>query len=232
MWLGSAIILMIGLVTSAEHFFGLDLGFDRLLFPNSLMTTALHPGRPGPLMSFHFCLIGLALLLFDTQRKALAAIRESAIVVAGTLSYFGLVGFLLGRNQQTVFAVMSPLAGVIAIFGCIDILTIAPGGLLVPLLRDPGPAGLIARRLMPVPLVLPVLTMLLRAGLRQMGIVEGPAAAERSIRRWTCSLPFAILWFSGLKVLAVDSYAPRRPRTSFDDPATISMSGFNCALAS
>ena len=203
-WCGSAIVLLIGLVTSAEHLFNLNPGFDRLLFPGSLSSTALHPGRPGPLMSLHFCLTGVALFLFGTQRTIPAAIRESVTVVAGTLSYFGTIGFFLGRTQQGLFAAMSPLSGLLAILGCTAILASAPGGLLVPLLRDSGPAGLIARRLTPVPLVFPVLTMLLRATLRRLGVPESPAAA--SIYTAVDVLAaFAILWFSGLRVLAVDT---------------------------
>jgi hypothetical protein len=88
--------------------------------------------------------------------------------------------------------------------GCTAILVSAPGGLLVPLLRDSGPAGLIARRLTPVPLVFPVMTMLLRATLRRLGVPESPAAG--SIYTAVDVLAaFAILWFSGLKVLAVDT---------------------------
>jgi signal transduction histidine kinase/ActR/RegA family two-component response regulator len=203
-WCGSAIVLLIGLVTSTEHMFNLNPGFDRLLFPASLSNTALHPGRPGPLMSLHFCLAGIALFLFGTRRTIPAAIRESVTVVAGTLSYFGTIGFFLGRTEQGLFASMSPLSGLLAMLGCTAILVSAPGGLLVPLLRDSGPAGLIARRLTPVPLVFPVMTMLLRATLRRLGVPESPAAG--SIYTAVDVLAaFAILWFSGLKVLTVDT---------------------------
>jgi signal transduction histidine kinase/CheY-like chemotaxis protein len=216
---GAGITLAIGLIFSAEHLYQVDLGFDRLLFPHELMAAAQYPGRPGPLMCFHFCLIGLALFLIGTERKALAATREAVTVVAGTLSYFGLAGYLMGTNQQGIFATMSPVAAVIAMLGCITILAIAPGGLLVPLLRDPGPAGLIARRLMPVPMILPLLTMLVRAGLHRSGIIDG-AIGGTVYTAVDVLAAVGILWFCGRKVMAVDALrcrAEEELRQSRDD---------------
>src|SRR5438067_106563 len=55
----SGLVVLIGNVTWGEHLFGMDIGFDTLLFPRSLLSIALHPGRPAPVTAFTFVLIGL-----------------------------------------------------------------------------------------------------------------------------------------------------------------------------
>src|SRR5262245_39494298 len=55
----SVVVMIIGLVAWGEYVLNRDIGFDRLLFPQLLLRTARHPGRPAPLTGFNFCLFGL-----------------------------------------------------------------------------------------------------------------------------------------------------------------------------
>src|SRR5882724_5464552 len=59
MYSAAILVLLIGVITWSEFLSGKSFGFDALLFPNSLLKTAVHPGRPAPTTGFSFALLGL-----------------------------------------------------------------------------------------------------------------------------------------------------------------------------
>jgi hypothetical protein len=64
----SGLVVLIGAVSWVEHLTAFVTPFDKLLFPGSLWTQALHPGRPAPLSSFVFVLLGTSLILLPYLR--------------------------------------------------------------------------------------------------------------------------------------------------------------------
>jgi len=199
---GSLLVLAIGAVVWAEFILDKDPGFDRLLFPNQLLHTVRHPGRPGALSAFHFCLLGLALLLIPVRRKALVLIRECGVVTVITLCFFNFVAYVFA-GFRTAPETMTPLTALSALLAAGGALILGQGGQLIPLLRDTGPAGLIMRRLMPVPLVLPAAAAAVRIALGHLGLYGGPpgAAIFASVNILAA---LAIVWFCCSKVLSVD----------------------------
>jgi signal transduction histidine kinase/ActR/RegA family two-component response regulator len=199
---GALLVLVIGAVAWGEYVLGKDTAFDRLLFPKLLLHTVRHPGRPGPLSGFHFCLLGIAMLLIPVRRKVIVLIRECGVVTVITLCFFNFVGYVFA-GFRTALETMTPMTALLALAAAVSALILGQGGQLIPLLRDTGPAGLITRRLMPVPLVLPAAATAVRILLQHFGFGGGqPGAAIFASVNILAAI--AIIWFCCSRVLSVD----------------------------
>ena len=88
-------------------------------------------------------------------------VREWTAVTILTMCYFGFVAVMSSWGTAAPDSI-SPFAALLGMLAAASVLATGPNGLLLPLLRDSGPAGLIARSLMPVPLILPAVTMIVR----------------------------------------------------------------------
>ena len=203
--IGSVSVLLIGIMVWSEYVLNTNFGFDRLLFPRTLMSTAHHPGRPAPLTGFHFCLLGIALLLLRTERKTSVLVREFCALTAITLSYFAFLRYMRSFEfgASLVPGTMTASAALLALLAAGSALALGAGGRLIPLLRDSGPAGLIARRLMPVPLLLPVAGTAIRLALRRVGLYDGESGAA-IFASLDLLAAIAIVWVGAQKVLSVD----------------------------
>ena len=162
-WPLATLVVLIGVVSSLEHLSGLSTFFDTLLFPRSLLTNVPYPGRPGPLTSFQYILIGAGCLTLPLRRTLIVILREFSAVIILSLAYLALLDYI--RAGLTHDLAMSPVAGALAILVALSILIVAPEQRLLHLIRDPGTAGILVRGLMPVPFVLTLLTTLVRIAL-------------------------------------------------------------------
>src|ERR1051326_1425852 len=198
--LGGA-VFVIGSIIWAEYALNVNPGFDRLLFPGRLWTSVTFPGRPAPLTAFAIQLIGLMLVLLSSRRTVAVLIREACALTVITLCYFAFIGYPLRTGVTAEFAL--PMATALAMVSAACVLLAGAEGRLIPLLADPGPAGSFARRLMPVPFVLPVLTTAVRLGLRNFGISHSPAG-NFLLSSLDILATVGIIWFSSSQVLRVD----------------------------
>jgi len=91
----ASLVLLLGLVTLSEYFFGWNAGIDQLLFaePAGAILTS-HPGRMSDITAINFALIGGALLLMEA-RLWMAVQVISLVVAAITLLSIG--GYLFGN---------------------------------------------------------------------------------------------------------------------------------------
>jgi signal transduction histidine kinase/ActR/RegA family two-component response regulator len=199
---GGLMVLAIGAVVWGEYILGTDSGFDQMLFPKLLLHTLQHPGRPGVLSAFHFCLLGIGLLLVPVRRKVGVLIRECGLVTVFTLCYFNFVSYVFAGGRPTPER-MTPITALLAMLAAGSALILGRDGNLIPLLRDTGPAGLITRRLLPLPLVLPAAANAVRIVLQYFGFDGGqPGAAIFASVNILAAI--AILWFCSSQVLRVD----------------------------
>src|SRR5262249_36432979 len=152
-----------GVVTGLESLLGIDTGFDRMLFPSGILKSVRYPGRPATLTSVKLILVGSGCLFLPLRRAAAVLLREFAAVTTIALAYVALVEYLRAGGSRD--GAMSPVATALAALSAVGILAVAPEKRLLTLVRDPGPAGLLVRRLMPVPFVLAFVTTLARIAL-------------------------------------------------------------------
>jgi signal transduction histidine kinase/ActR/RegA family two-component response regulator len=218
--IGAILVFALGAVVSAEHIqHAGSTAFDQFLFPTQLPRNSLLPGRPAPLAGFRYCLLGVMLAFLGARRRGLVVVREWTAMAIITLCYFGLVAALSSWGTNAPQSI-SPFAAILGILAAANVLTMAPNGLLVPLLRDKGPAGLIARSLMPVALILPAITLTLRQLLTHVPVDDSRRPDGILFASVHILAALVIVWIGASKVLSIDSLrrkAEDEVRASRDD---------------
>ncbi len=149
----------VGLLTLLEYLLGWDLRVDQLLFheaPGAVGTLA--PGRMAPASALGFVLVGMTLLVHKLEGRAawLPTALGIAVAVPGVVSLVGLifaVPNLYGVGIHAQLAVPTSLAFIALAVG-LGALRPESGLLGVLLANDTG--GVIARRLIPVAVFLPL----------------------------------------------------------------------------
>lgn len=125
--IGLAIAAFAGL-TLSEHWIGLDLGIDNLIYQTPAVTG--HAGRMAFNAAMAFAFIGAALFLANIRNEGLQG--KSAGVILGTLTFFiglnGLIGYLSGSEALqtwTGLANMSVLTAIACIALGLDLVLLA-----------------------------------------------------------------------------------------------------------
>jgi PAS domain S-box-containing protein len=157
---GGAVVLLIGGLTLLQWIGGFSFGLDApLMFGREWgRVGVLYPGRMGPIGSLAWTLIGVALVLSAAlpRWRSLAsalAVTTAVICAPSLVGYCYGVGPLYNLPQFTIIAlqtstfIMAVSAGLIASH---------PDCEPMRMLLDPGGAGLLARRVLPLMLVVPV----------------------------------------------------------------------------
>ena len=158
--LPAGIVGLLGLASLVEHLSGMSLGLDELLFPAALAATQLpNPGRMSLASAFGFLLIGLALFLVHGASREGRIGSQLLSLLAGLIGLVGLVAYLYGvpllagpdfySSMALHTSLLFLLLGLAASFARPD------SGLIAEIVAD-GLGGLMARRLLPVVIVLPM----------------------------------------------------------------------------
>jgi signal transduction histidine kinase len=153
-------IALIGLVKLSEYLFGWELGIDLLLYRNLLEGPSGFPGRMAANTALCFTLVGLALLFLDAEthpgRRPAEWLTLGAALVAG----MAVIGY--AYQMQALFDVanhipMSLNTAIAFLLLATAILSSrADRGLMRIFLAD-SPGGVLARRLFPTALLIPVI---------------------------------------------------------------------------
>jgi signal transduction histidine kinase/CheY-like chemotaxis protein len=202
--IAATLVFALGAIVCGEHL--LDLGstrFDRLLFPGLLSHNSPLPGRPAPLAGSRYCLLGIMLYLLRSRGRILVLVREWTAVTILVLCYFGFAAVLSSWGTSAPQSI-SPFAAILGMLAAANVLVTAPDGILLPLLRDRGPAGLIARSLMPVALILPTVSLILRQLITHVPVDEGRRPHGVLFASINILAALAIVWIGASKVLSVD----------------------------
>ena len=215
----AAFVFLIGFIDWTEFLTGRDLGLDTLLFAHALPVSQ-HPGRPASATGFNLLATGIALLLYRSRKTISTIVCEAAAITSFTFCYLHITGSLLRRSVepgQREGMVLS--SSVLFVFIAGAILLSRPEGKIVGLWRSRGAAGILSRWLMPVPLVLPVLSGLIRKSGTALGLFDSAAVGSIiSFLNILCAL--FIVWGASGQVLRLDRLrqkAEKDLRDSYDD---------------
>jgi PAS domain S-box-containing protein len=151
---GAAAVVCIALLTLLEYATGWDLGIDQLLFADR--SGGPFPGRMSLVTCFSFALLGLALLI-GARRASQPA--HALIYAALLLDWIAVVSYLYNIHSLysvSPFAMIAVHTAIGQVLLGIGILCIQPTYGLVGLIRQESQAGLTARRLLPVAVLLPL----------------------------------------------------------------------------
>ena len=189
-------VATLGGATLFEHLSGIDLGIDTLLINTQLGNrAAVAPGRMGPPASTAFLLIGIALLLRPTRARRLVPIFAVIVSALATLS---ITGYLFGADplfsisRYTGIALQT--ATMILALGLGIVASIPEQEPFRTLSKDTA-AGLLARRGLPLVILLPIALGWLRVAGQQAGWFDtglGTALLVLVLIAMLC----ALLWWS------------------------------------
>ena len=156
----AGVVLLIGALSLFEYLSGTDLGIDQLLFhePAGAIGT-LAPNRMAPVSALCFMLFGAALLVegkTEAARRLVSVLALATLLptLASALIYLYDTDNDYGLSHFLQMAAHTALAFLVLAMG---LLCSRPQEGAVALLRSHDSGGALARRLLPVSLLLPVL---------------------------------------------------------------------------
>jgi PAS domain S-box-containing protein len=173
----SRTLAAVAAAVAAAKLFGLALkiepGVDQILFPNSLSGGGGPPSRMAPNTALAIGLLGLALIGAGARSARGVLLSQIAAGISAAIALFALLGYLLGMSTLYGLARFIPMA----VHTALAVLVLSIGtvaarsdmGLMV-ILRDKGPAGVLARTTLPLAILIPVGVGLLRLAGQQAGL--------------------------------------------------------------
>ena len=148
---------LLGLLSLIEYFTGLSLGIDKLLYLDRAHLSGFSPDRMAVVTAFSFVAIGSSLLLSNSSRTRGAG--EALALAAGTFALFFLAVYAYGVRGLFWFGMDKGMA----LHTAAAFLILAIGVLLVRnndltlLLGSDTTAGMFARRILPIGILVPLL---------------------------------------------------------------------------
>lgn len=172
-WACALAVISIGLLTLGEYLTGTDIGFDRLLFKESLQVTGTSfPGRPSPHTALNFLLLGSALLSIRMKTvrayrlAQIFALMVALIALMALVGYIDQVAYLYSITSYTGMALHTALIFLILSAG---VLFIHPECGLMSFVMSDTAGGMMVRRLLPATIVIPAAG----GGLIMLGVRRG-----------------------------------------------------------
>ena len=185
--LGGVVVLFGGL-TLLQYIVGADFGFNhQLLFGRTWgQGTTLTPGRVGPPASTSFLLIGAALVVLSAPgiRAARRIVPIMGVVVC-VFMMFSLIGYLFGARDFYAIPWLSAIAlqaATMLLALAIGLIVSVPESQPMLLLRERSTAGLMARTVLPILVVMIPSVIWLRITGHELGFYdEGTSRALGAI---------------------------------------------------
>jgi PAS domain S-box-containing protein len=199
---GALLAFALGAVVCSEYLAGAGpSAFDKLIFPSHLPPNALLPGRPAPIAGLRFCLLAVVMLLAHSRNRPVVLVREWSAIAVIVICYFGFVSVVTEWGTPSPRSI-SPVAGILGILAAVNLLATGQNGHFVPLLQDRGRAGIIARSLMPVAMILPVFNTILGLVFAHFRIYE--SAGKVAVLSINILTAITILWIIASKLHGID----------------------------
>ncbi len=160
--LGCGLGMMIALTALAKF---ADLAFgavpvDRLLFDSLLAgPPGTQPNRMAPNTAGSLLLVGLALVLVARRERGAQLAAQALGIAVALISTFALVGYVFGIDPLTAVGPFIPMAlhtGAALLVTAIGIISLSRDTPLTLVLRDSGPAGSMARLVLPCAVLTPI----------------------------------------------------------------------------
>jgi PAS domain S-box-containing protein len=161
---------VIGAVVLGEYTFNTSLGIDHPLFKEAVMAEPeLHTGRPKPSSAFCLLMSGAALLLLDARQRRWVPILALFSLVGGLLGVFGHAYGVSVLYWMAPYPPMTLYTSVLLIILNLGILAARPDHPFMTGLSGQSPGSQMARRLLPMIVLLPFVIGWLRLIGQQRG---------------------------------------------------------------
>jgi PAS domain S-box-containing protein len=157
---GAAIVLSIGLTKVLSLIFGWETNIDQWLFHAQLSVAQGHfPSRMAPNTAFCFVMSGAALLFLDVETKRGNRLAEFLAVVCSLSALLAILGYVYsvsGFYKVGGFIPMALHTAITFIILCAGILLARVDKGILAIIGSDTAGGFMARRLLPVAVVLPI----------------------------------------------------------------------------
>jgi PAS domain S-box-containing protein len=174
----ASVVAVVGLLSLLEHIAGWDLGIDQLVFLDEdpwEMFGRVRPGLMAPITAVDFVLLGCALLWLDwtvTYRSWRVGPSQLLAFVANVGAIVGVTDFVLGAHTPYTHIALQTAVTLFVL--SVAIACARTGWGLGALLASSSYGGILARRLWPPAIVLPLL----------IGVVSWNAYAAGLLSEW------------------------------------------------
>lgn len=183
-------------LTLAEYAAGWNIGLDQFLFQDVQDTHTVYPGRMTPVTALSFAISGVSLLLFAVPRGRWP--QQTLALATGLFGLTGLLGYLYDVKQLYQFAGVTSMA----LHTAAGFLVLAVGLLfartdgLARVLSGAGPGSQLARRFLPVVILLPILLGWLHEAGERSGVWGAPVGAGLLVLMMLFSLLVVVWWIA------------------------------------
>jgi PAS domain S-box-containing protein len=154
------VVVLIGVATLIEYFFGLNLGIDQLIFGDPLGSNGTSsPGRLAPTTATAFIAIGLALTLLDSKAPPVRWTAQALSLWSGVIAMSAINGYLyhavvLSRIWLYTQVAIHTAIGLLLLSG--GVFFARPRSGIAGDLTGEGSGSLMARRLLPAVFLVPI----------------------------------------------------------------------------
>jgi PAS domain S-box-containing protein len=152
---------------------GAGSALDEILFADRLAGGVGPPSRMAPNTAIALGLLAGAIGLSSVRSRAVMLLAQSLAGGAAAIALFAIIGYLLGMTALTGVAHFIPMA----VHTACAVLVLAVGAIaarsdtgLMVLIRDRGPAGMLARTTLPLAVFIPVGVGLMRLAGQRRGL--------------------------------------------------------------
>lgn len=179
------LVALLGLLTLGEYFFGWNPGIDQLLVHD--LSGAEQPGRIAYVTAVNFSLIGIGLLLLDLELRYAPNTSQLLAVTALCISSLAFIGYIYKFPAFYGMATFYPRIGMArcAALGFVvlgfGLLCARPASGMMRIILSDTAGGFILRRMLPVPILVPVTAGLIQAFAQHFGM------ADKSLLAWLFS---------------------------------------------
>jgi PAS domain-containing protein len=168
------LVALIGFLTLTEYLFGWDLGIDQRLLREALGSAgSLAPGRMAPVTALNCLLLGIALLLLSWDRAH--GLLQFLTLTAIILALLAVIGYVYGVTSlyriPLYVSVALHTAATFLVLG-VGLLCARPTRGAMRMVTRESVGGLLARRLLPAALLLPLILGWLRLAGQWTGLYD------------------------------------------------------------
>jgi PAS domain S-box-containing protein len=161
----AAIVFLISTLSLLEYFFNINLGLDQGIFKNLLPLSEMpiYPGRMTPLTATNFVLLSFCLYFLD-DKNIRFGVQQLFVSLVLIISFFQLLGHIYSTTSSDIIYGVTQRYSQVGIPAIINFIILSMGVLfarpargLSYLLTSNAYGGVLARRLIPPALILPVI---------------------------------------------------------------------------
>jgi len=174
----AAACLPIALAFLSQYIVGWNLGIDEFSFRDAVARAAhiAYPGRPGLTTAVCFVLICVSLLGIKRRRRLEGALMAPILGVTG-LSVVGFAYSIPVFYGETSIAKIALNTGIVFLILAVGVICVRPGGGMQRMLSTTDPGGVMARRLLPLAVVVPLALGWLQLVGQRAGVYGLPVGA-------------------------------------------------------